>query len=65
MKFSDHLIETSPGQFFCVCFSAEKDIFHFGGKVPKVTPAGPSLVGRSAQGDPLLVLVWWRKYPGP
>ena len=30
-----------------------------------MTLLGPSLVGRSAQGDPLLVLVWWRKYPGP
>ena len=38
-KSSDYLIETSPGEFFCFCFSAEKKTFFIlVGKVPRVTP---------------------------
>ena len=60
MKSSDYLIETSPGEFFCFCFSAEKKTFFIlVGKVPRVTPCWSQFGGGSAQGEPLLVPVWW------
>ena len=56
MKFLDYLIETSPGEFFCFCFSAEKKTFFIlVEKVPRVlslggspgcSPSGASLVPR-------------------
>ena len=53
MKSLDYLIETSPGEFFCFCFSAEKKTFFIlVEKVPRVrgspgcSPSGASLVPR-------------------
>ena len=61
MKSLDYLIETSPGEFFCFCFSAEKKTFFIlvekvprllslVGEVPRVLPYWSQF---GAQGDPV------------